>query len=484
MKSPFYRSPCFSTCHRVALLLLSGFVGAFALVSTPATAQTIFQLLKEFDGPTGNLPVCELVEGRDGILYGTTFQGGSNTTRGTVFRVGKDGAGFQVLRHFASGAGGSRPAGGVIEASDGRLYGTTATGGTNGLTGTVFSLNRDGSDYTVLWHFTGNSPDGRQPQTGLMEGSDGLLYGTTWGAGTGTPGTVFRLRKDGTGFAVLHSFQGTGDGSLPWGTLLEGTDGAIYGTTFTGTSGTSIFGTIFRLEKDGTGYAVLRRLEAATGTAPYGGLVEGRDGVLYGTTSAAGAGGSGTVFKVEKSGAGFSVLHHFAADGSDGKEPRGTLVEGPGGALYGVTYSGGNGTNGTVFQLNKDGSNFAVLRRFAGGVGDGRGPSAGLLLGSEGALYGTSQFGGAANLGVVFRLSTQTATRPRLGIAYSTAGIVLTMTGGRPGQSYRIEAKSTLDLVSPWRAIGTNAAGVDGRLEFVDRDGPVLPARVYRSVNP
>ncbi len=488
MKSslPFIRteSPSFGAIRRLALSLFATLLGGVPGGPATALAQTTFQVLKEFDGPTGNVPLCELAEGRDGLLYGTTFQGGTNTTRGTVFRVEKSGAGFQVLRHFASGAGGNRPAGGVIEASDGRLYGTTASGGTNGLTGTVFRLNRDGSDYVALWHFTGNPPDGRQPQTGLMEGSDGFLYGTTWGAGTGAPGTVFKLRKDGTGFSVLHSFQGTGDGSLPWGRLLEGTDGAIYGTTFSGTSGTSIYGTIFRIEKDGNGYTVLRRMEPATGTAPYGGLIEGADGILYGTTSAAGAGGSGTVFKIEKSGAGFSVLRHFAADGSEGKEPRGNLVEGPGGALYGATYSGGNGTNGTVFRLSKDGSSFAVLHRFSGGVGGGRSPSAGLLLASDGSFYGTSQFGGSANFGTVYRLSSPAATGPRLGIVHHPAGIVLTMTGGTPGGTYRIEAKPAFDLASPWRAIGTNTAAGDGRLEFMDRDGPILPARYYRSVAP
>src|SRR5439155_15104705 len=149
--------------------------------------------------------------------YGTTFSGGSNTTRGTVFRVMKDAADFRVLRHFASGAGGSRPPAGVIEASDGLLYGVTATGGSNGLNGTIFKLNKDGTGYTAFWHFTGTAADGKQPQAGLIEGRDGFLYGTTFGAGITVPGNVFKIRKDGTGFSVLHRFEGTADGMLPWG---------------------------------------------------------------------------------------------------------------------------------------------------------------------------------------------------------------------------------------------------------------------------
>ncbi len=445
--------------------------------------QSQIQTLNAFNGPTGAFPFGALFEGSDQLLYGTTFQGGTNSTRGTVFRLAKDGSGFQVLRHFASGAGGNRPAGGVIEGSDGRLYGTTASGSSNGLTGTVFAMNRDGTGYIVLWHFTGTTPDGRQPQTGLIEGKDGFLYGTTHGGG-GAGGVVFKLRKDGSGFFVLHEFTGTGDGALPWGKLLEASDGALYGTTYSGTTGTSIFGTIFKVDTDGSGYSILRRLDPTSGAYPYGGLIEGSDGALYGTASVGGFGGNGVVFKIGRSGANYSVLFSFPDDGGSGKEPRGTLVEEPTGFLCGGTYSGGIGTNGTVFQVKKDGSGFAVLHRFVGGSSEGQGLSGGLLAGRDHALYGTTVFGGPANMGTVFRLALSDAIAPSLTITNSSVGLQLFLFGGVAGQTYRLQATPVLSADIPWTGLATNVAPLDGRIEFFDREGAVRPARFYRAISP
>ena len=458
------------------------FTACFTAVATTALfGQTNFNLLKSFDGPSGSQPYSKLIEGSDGLLYGTTFQGGTNASRGALFRMRKDGANFEVLRNFASGALGNRPAAGLIEATDGWLYGTTASGGTNGLTGTVFKLRKDGGDYAVIWHFTGTALDGRQPQTALIEGRDGFLYGTTFGAGTSVPGNVFKISKDGASFSALHYFQGTGDGSLPWSALLEGSDGVLYGTTYSGTTGSSIFGTIFKVNKDGSGYTVLRRCDFASGAYPYGGLIEGGDGALYGTTSAGGTGGGGTVFRIERSGAGYAPIFHFS---TDGKEPRGTLVEGSNGALYGATFSGGSGTNGTVFSLDKLGGNYTVLHRFAGATNDGTSPSAGILIASDGAVYGTTVFGGALDLGTVFRLSSSQPNLTALGIHQTSNGMLLSLSGGIPGEMYRIQARTNLNIPNGWSVIGSNSAALDGTLTVLDSGSSNHPVRIYRSFFP
>src|SRR5205814_1478785 len=162
----------------------------------------------------------------------------------------------------------------------GMLYGTTYSGG-DANAGVVFKLNRDGSAFTVVHSFTA-ATDGQGPSASLIEASDGALYGTTRNGGDATVGTVFRVSRDGNSFSALHHFGQSGDGQNPYGGLTEGSDGAIYGTTRNG--GTAINGTVFRLNKNGTGYVVLHHFDGGLGDGyrPEGGLVRGQDGLWYG----------------------------------------------------------------------------------------------------------------------------------------------------------------------------------------------------------
>jgi len=137
----------------------------------------------------------------------------------------------------------------LLRANDEALYGSTHAGGSyNG--GTVFKLNQDGSGYRVLHDFRG--ADGYEPVTALVEGRDGMLYGTTIRGGTFDQGTVFKIGKDGGNFSLLHSFPDI-SGS-PWGGIVEGRDGVLYGTTFN--YGNQQFGTVFSLNEDGTGFTL------------------------------------------------------------------------------------------------------------------------------------------------------------------------------------------------------------------------------------
>ena len=148
--------------------------------------------------------------------------------------MNKDGTDFTVLRHFGPVASGRTPYGGLVEGADGAIYGTTVGGGASGL-GTVFRMSKAGTTFTVLHSFSANAADGQNPYAGVIEGSDGWLYGTTTQGGSDNRGTVFKLRKDGSSYLVLHSFSATGmDGDEPWGALVEGTGGALYGTTRAG----------------------------------------------------------------------------------------------------------------------------------------------------------------------------------------------------------------------------------------------------------
>jgi uncharacterized repeat protein (TIGR03803 family) len=179
------------------------------------------------------------VQGRDGNFYGTTRQGGTNNS-GTVFKISSDGA-LTSLYSFGSANSGYFPQTGLVQGSDGYLYGTTADGGSNN-DGTVYKISTTGT-LTTLHSFTyGN--DGGTPWAGLVQGSDGYFYGTTVGGGTNDNGTVFKISTNGV-LTSLYSFTGDKDGEWPEAGLVEGSDGSFYGTTYN--AGVGGAGTVFRL---------------------------------------------------------------------------------------------------------------------------------------------------------------------------------------------------------------------------------------------
>jgi len=367
-----------------------------------------FTALHIFNGPDGADPRGKLVEATDGTLYGTTRAGGANG-RGTVFGIRRDGSGFAVLHSFSfTPPYDARPLFGVIQATDGKLYGTTSTP----FGGTVFGVNTDGTGFTVLHRFD-DLVDGVDPRGRLVEASDGTLWGTTNDRG-GVPvgkGTVFKLRRDGGGFTTIHTFHGIGleGGINPSADLIQGTNGAFYGTASSGgfdESGSPLGrGTVFQLSWDGS-YTVLHMFHFVEGKTPLAGLIQASNGALYGTTYE-GPGNPGvprgTVFRINADGTGFAVLHTFLSDFSDGAGPRAPLIEASDGRLYGTAALYGAGSNGTIFRMLPDGTGYQTLRGFAGHPSDGANPRA-LIQGRDGALYGITRDGGASDFGSVFRM--------------------------------------------------------------------------------
>ncbi|HUJ71798.1 MAG TPA: choice-of-anchor tandem repeat GloVer-containing protein, partial [Verrucomicrobiae bacterium] len=290
--------------------------------------------------------------------------GGSSTNCstvgcGTVFRISQSGT-LTSLHSFIGGFGGDGMflQDRLVEGSDGNFYGTTSSGG-SGFGGTVFRIGTDGG-LTTLHAFGG--ADGDSPESGLVLGSDGNFYGTTSTSGAHMNGTVFRMSIDGE-LTTLHSFVGgLNEGGLPWGDLVEGSDGNFYGTTVYG--GTNVAGgfnggTVFRISPNGD-FATLHVFKGSPGDGanPYAGLVEGSDGNFYGTTSRGGTsancvGGCGTVFQIAPSG-NLTILYSFSRN--DGSDSRAALVVGSDGKLYGTTEN-------TAFKLDAglSGGGSAVL---------------------------------------------------------------------------------------------------------------------------
>ena len=321
----------------------------------------------------------------------------------------------RILYSFAGGtADGADPNGGLIIDGAGNLYGTTGRGGADGL-GTVFEVSATGTE-RVLHSFVGGPTDGSNPAAGLVVDGAGNLYGTTYGGGASGLGTVFEVSATGAE-RILHSFAGgAADGANPSAHLVIDSAGILYGTTYGG--GASGLGTVFEVSATGT-ESILHSFAGGPtdGASPDAGLLLDGD-ILYGTTSSGsfltaqngGAActnnsGCGTVFGLGINGFPQYTVHAFVGGPTDGQDPVGGLLLGSDGNLYGTTYTGGANANGagTVFQITPAGE--TVLYSFAGGTTDGAGPAGGLAMDSAGNLYGTTQAGGASGAGTVFEIN-------------------------------------------------------------------------------
>jgi len=339
-----------------------------------------------------------VIFGSDCHLYGTTFYGGRNG-HGVVYQLDGDGNekvlyGFDLL----TGNGFGQPTGGVILDSAGNLYGTTFIGqaDTGYGYGVVYKVDAAGRS-TVLHNFTGGA-DGSDPYGGVIRDSKGNLYGTTNGGGASGAGVVFKVDKSGNE-AVLYSFTGGTDGGYPLGGLIFDSFGNLYGTTNGG--GSSGAGVVFEVDTSGYERVVYSFTGGTDGGYPLAGVMRDLKGNLYGTTNGGGASGAGVVFKVDTSG-NETVLYSFTG-GADGGYPLWVvLARDLAGNLYGTTDGGGASGAGVVFKVNAAGQE-TVLYSFTGEA-DGGNPFAGVILGPEGSLYGTTAFGGQTNAGVVFEI--------------------------------------------------------------------------------
>lgn len=377
--------------------------GTLLVLSAVPQTHAQYEVLHEFRSH-GAYPYAGLASDGLGHLYGTTYSGGSQNL-GTIYRVGIDGSDPTVLFSFGGYFTGSRPLAAPTFDGVSTLYGTTFAGGDHDL-GLVYRINIDGTGFQVLHEFSG-PVDGANPVAPLTLDGAGILYGTTQAGGDTGHGVVFRMATDGTGFAYLW-FWGPTDGAQPdTKLLLNGT--TLYGTTFSG--GTYDRGVLFRVDTILTALVKIHEFgnPAIPGDSSYPLsnliLVNGLFVELYGTTYSGGAFGGGTVFRVRTNGAAFTTLHSFDGSTSDGYVPIGGLVRDGSGNLYGTTEFGGASNLGTVFKMNATGSSFELLHSFTGGPTDGYHPENQLVL-ENGNLYGTAVEGGVNARGVVFRLST------------------------------------------------------------------------------
>lgn len=357
------------------------------------TPTGVLTVIKNFNALTdGGSPYGSLTAGKDGNFYGLTSSGGTNSY-GTIFKLTASGT-FTVLRHLGYAADGANPQGTLALAADGTLFGITRRGGSTGY-GTIFKITTAGT-FTVIRHLN-NTTDGGACYGSLSASVDGNFYGITSTGGTNNNGTIFKVTATGT-LTVLRHLKTSTDGSSNTNSLVDGGDGFLYGVLYYG--GTNGLGTIFKISKTGT-FSVLRHLNHTTdGSSPRASLIVGTDGHLYGTNSAGGANGGGTIFRITKTGT-FTLLRSLTV-ATDGGKPAGELFKGTDGAYYGMTNTGGSNLYGTIFKITASGT-YSVLTRLNGGI-IGNSPVESVAQASNHTIYGTTQYGGVNDQGTIFKI--------------------------------------------------------------------------------
>jgi len=400
-----------------------------AVVPPNATTSLLYSFLGGTDirSPKGPLVLS------GSTFYGTTALGGVTATGGTIFSVNMDGTASAILHSFGGLSPAPKQPVSAPTLSGSTLYGMTKSGGTgtSGGKGVIFSINTDGTGYTVLYDFNIAISNGWAPYSSFtLSGSK--LYGTTSRGGTSDKGVIFSINTDGTGYAVLHSFAGgTSDGEdltvISNRLILSGSK--LYGTAKAG--GTSNFGTIFSINTDGTDYQILYNFAggASDGSAP--GLLVLSASTFYGVTSSGGTSNFGTIFSINTDGTGYQVLYNFAGGTGDGSAPYHSLTL-SGSTFYGVTPAGGTSNFGTIFSINTDGTGYQILYNFVGGTNDGTIPGGFVLSGST--LYGATMGGGATANGTLFSYGPLSSATTGTSVSFSAntnntyAGQYITLT--------------------------------------------------------
>lgn len=388
-----------------------------------------------------------LVLGANGTMYGSTATGGPNTCTdrfgtggcGTIFQI--DPSGVLTTLHDFAGSDGDAPNGPPIVGTDGNLYETTLYGGANNL-GTIFQIT-PGGHLTSLYSFcNGSGCTGGVVPMPLIQGTDGNFYGTTFN-------TIYKVTPQGVE-TTLHTFSGN-DGNAVYAPLVQASNGNFYGVASAGGNGTTAscdqsgnsgFGTIFQITPSGVFTTLYSFQGSNDGATPNTTLMQATDGSLYGTTACGGANGAGTIFSIAPAGV-FTPLYSFAAPAGKGAVVQGGLVQGADGSFYGTTPANGTNNDGTVFKLSVGIAPFAKTIPTSGAAG-----TQVQILGTN--LTGTTavSFNGTAATFTVVSGSDIRATVPA-GATTGTVTVTTPVGTLSSNQSFQVTNQAATPVISP-----------------------------------
>jgi len=386
-----------------------GFYGLGTIFEYNSATDSV-NILHDFDGTaTGAYPKGDLLEASNGKLYGMTYAGGS-LNLGVAFEFDLSGPTFTKFHDFGNYPFGRHPHGSLIEASDGKLYGMTREGGDSGYgTGTILEIDLSGPTLTTSYSFN-TGPDGNLPLGNLLEASNGILYGVTENGGL-SAGTLFEYNTSTSTYTKLQDFDGNVTGAHPKGSLLEASNGKLYGL-FSSGSGDAYLGGIF--EYDITSDTLINRFNFGftntTGARPeYNNLVEGNPNIFFGMTNRGGLNDDGVIFKYNLSSGTHTTLYDFSFPVNNNLNVFGSLIESSPGKFLGMTYQGGTANVGAIFEYDTTTSTLSVNHSFDS-YSPGQKPMGSLLAASNGKFYGLTSEGGAYNAGALFEYDPFTGT--------------------------------------------------------------------------
>lgn len=404
------------------------------------------------------------------MLYGTAPIGGTNGY-GTIYSINTDGTGFTVLYSFTGASDGAMPNADLVLCGN-TLYGMVGRGTNLVGYGSVFSISTNGDNFNTLYTFTDPANGSIDEPNGGLIMCDGTLYGTMYQGGISNQGTIFSLNTNGT-FALLHQFVRYTDGQNPLGRLVLA-DGTLYGTARNyGTNGVS-GGTVFSIGTNGENFTVLHYFLKSTnfvtvtnsdGVTPDTGMILNSN-MLYGTTAFGGRYDGGTIFAIATNGSAYSILHSINTAAGEGKIPEGEVVI-AGDTLYGSTLGNGTDVSGTLFSVNTNGSSFTTLYRFSahpdGTNSDGAEPYDVPVL-SGNVLYGTTMGGGPFGGGTLF---SQPIVPLIASVTISGANLTLDAIQGMENESCTVLTSSSLSLpLNLWTPLVTNVLTSGGNFSI------------------
>ena len=331
-------------------------------------------------------------------LYSTTFNGGAEGA-GTIGQFTSGTNGLTVTKSFegisSANPAGSNASASLVQAGDGKFYGMTIYGGSKGY-GTIFSFDPLTATYTKLMDF--DNTNGAYPFGSLMQATDGKLYGMTHSGGSNDAGVIFSFNPSTSTYTILVNFDNS-NGAHPYGSLLQAVDGSLYGITNKG--GTGNYGVIFSFNLSSLTYTKLMDFDNVNGANPYGNLIQATDGKFYGMTTYGGMSSAGVIFSFDPAATSSLYTKLYDFNIFSGQNPYGSLIQAKNGMFYGlVSYVTGfyNSAPGGIFSLDLSG-NYTMMPF---NTANGGTPYGSLMQASDGKLYGTTHDGGTNGLGVIF----------------------------------------------------------------------------------